>query len=221
MILDAQHGLRPTRTRIELGAPPLALLSGPPPDRARRAVLALHGRGAEAGGIVRRYTEIAGHDPETAVIGLRTVAGNRWYGVRYGEPGAGADTEVVAALDRVDAALAALAGHIPRDRTVLAGFSQGACLALEYAARRGAGLAAVIAPCGARIGLPSGWAAGQRASPACRCCWGRARRTPGWTANGSTPPPPGSSRRAPPSRSRPIPANDTTSRPGSACGRAS
>ncbi len=136
------------------------MLSGPPPDRARRVVLALHGRGAEAGGIVRRYTEIAGHDPETAVVGLRTVSGNRWYGVKYGEAGAGADAEVVAALDRVDAALAALAGHIPRDRTVLAGFSQGACLALEYAARRGAGLAAVIAPCGARIGLPSEWAAG-------------------------------------------------------------
>jgi maleylacetate reductase len=123
MILDAQHGLRPTRTRIELGAPPLALLSGPPPDRARRAVLALHGRGAEAGGIVRRYTEIAGHDPETAVVGLRTVSGNRWYGVKYSEAGAGADAEVVAALDRVDAALAALAGRVHRDRTVLAGFS--------------------------------------------------------------------------------------------------
>ena len=161
MILDAQHGLRPTRSRIELGAAPLALLSGPHPERARRVVLALHGRGAEAGGIVRRFTEIVGADPETAVIGLRAAGGaNRWYGVRYGEAGADADPEVVGALARVDEALAALGRFIPREATTLAGFSQGACLALEYAARKGAGLAAVIAPCGARIGTPSEWAPG-------------------------------------------------------------
>jgi homogentisate 1,2-dioxygenase len=159
MIRDAQSGLRPTRARIELGPPPLALLSGPPLERARRAVLALHGRGAEAGGIVRRYSEIAGQDPDVAVIGLRAASGaNRWYGVRYGEPGASADPEVTTALARVDAALAALSRTVPRGATTLAGFSQGACLALEYAARSGAGLAAVVAPCGARIGLPSEWA---------------------------------------------------------------
>jgi len=165
MILDAQVGLRPNRARIELGPPPLAILSGPHPERARRVVLALHGRGAEAGGIVRRYTEIAGHDPDIAVIGLRADAGaNRWYGVKYSEAGAGADAEVVAALARVDAALGALARSVPRAATVLAGFSQGACLALEYAARKGAGLAAVIAPCGARIGAPSEWRRGEDGS---------------------------------------------------------
>jgi homogentisate 1,2-dioxygenase len=124
-------------------------------------VVALHGRGAEAGGIVRRFVEIGGADPETVIIGLRAPGGgNRWYGVRYGEAGAGADPEVVAALARVDAALAALARVVPRGAITLAGFSQGACLALEYAARAGKGLAAVIAPCGARIGLPSEWAPG-------------------------------------------------------------
>jgi len=165
MILDAQVGLRPNRARIELGPPPLAILSGPHPERARRAVLALHGRGAEAGGIVRRYSEIVGHDPDIAVVGLRADAGaNRWYGVKYSEAGAGANAEVVAALARVDAGLGALARWVPRSATVLAGFSQGACLALEYAARKGGGLAAVIAPAGARIGLPSEWARGEATS---------------------------------------------------------
>ena len=161
-------------------------------------VLALHGRGAEAGGIVRRYTEIAGHDPETAVIGLRTVSGNRWYGVRYGEPGAGDDAEVVAALDRVDAALGALAALVARDRIVLAGFSQGACLALEYAARRGAGLAAVIAPCGARIGaaVRMGQPRQRLRGHAGAAGGGRGRRLGGRRAR-SRPPPPGSGRRAP------------------------
>jgi homogentisate 1,2-dioxygenase len=159
MILDAQHGLRPTGARIELGPPPLAVIAGPPLARARRAVLALHGRGAEAGGVVRRFVEMAGHDAGTSVIGLRT-GGNRWYGVRYGDAGAGADPEVLAALERVQAALAALGPAVPPGETILAGFSQGACLALEYAARRGRGLAAVIAPCGARIGVPAEWPPG-------------------------------------------------------------
>lgn len=150
---DAIYGLRPPGRggRITLGGSE-ALVIGPPPAQARRIVLALHGRGAEAGTIARRYREIAGHDPEVCILGLRTD-GDRWYAVRYGEPGAGSDAEVTRALDRVDAALAAL----PRERTILAGFSQGACLALEYAARRGAGLAGVIAPCGARIGQRPEW----------------------------------------------------------------
>jgi homogentisate 1,2-dioxygenase len=154
---DAQIGLRPTPRRIDLGPPPLALLAGPPPERARRVVLALHGRGAEAGGIVRRYREIAGHDPEVAVIGLRAEGGNRWYGIKYSEPGAGRDPEVERALARVGAAVERLPPDI-----VLAGFSQGACLALEWAARHGAGLNAVLAPCGARLGRPGEWGPAER-----------------------------------------------------------
>jgi predicted esterase len=41
---------------------------------------------------------------------------------------------------------------LARDRIALVGFSQGACLALEYAARRGAGLGAVIGFSGGMIG---------------------------------------------------------------------
>ncbi|HEY5921296.1 MAG TPA: iron-containing alcohol dehydrogenase [Kofleriaceae bacterium] len=153
---DAQHGLRPPGRggRIDLGSTPYALLAGPPPERAKRVVLALHGRGAEAGSLVRRVREIIGHDRDTAVVGLRADAGaERWYAVRYGEAGAGADAEVAAAVARVEAALAKLPGSV-----VLAGFSQGACLALEVAARRRDKVAGVLAPCGARIGQPDEWA---------------------------------------------------------------
>jgi len=158
--LDAQHGLRPTGRsgRVALGAPPLAMLAGPAPERARRVVVALHGRAAEAGTIVRRFAEIAGHDPATAIVGLRTE-GDRWYSVRYGQPGAGADEEVRRAIARVDESLSALAAlGVPAERTVLAGFSQGACLALECAARMDRRFAAVVAPSGARIGVPGEWA---------------------------------------------------------------
>src|SRR5690606_30792463 len=124
---------------------PHALLAGPAPERAKRVILALHGRGAEPGTLVRRVREIVGHDPETAVVGLRAERGaQRWYAVRYGEAGAGNDPEVLRAIERVRAALARLPQPV-----FLAGFSQGACLALEVAARHDGPLAGVIAPCGA------------------------------------------------------------------------
>lgn len=155
IVHDAQHGLRPPGRggRIDLGSSPHALLAGPPPDRAKRVVLVLHGRGAEPGSLVRRVRELLGHDPHTSVLGLRAVNGaERWYAVRYGEAGAGSDPEVLLAIERVEAALALLPRH-----TVLAGFSQGACLALEVAARHQGPLGGVVAPCGARIGQPGEW----------------------------------------------------------------
>src|SRR5207344_943505 len=107
--------------------------------------LALHGRGAEAGTIARRFREILAHDPDTTVIGLRAEAGaDRWYAVRYGELGAGRDPEVERAIARVHAARTRLAELAPQAALTIAGFSQGACLALEYAARHGDGLHAVI-----------------------------------------------------------------------------
>jgi len=161
--LDALYGLRPPGRggRIDLAGAE-ALVIGPAPASAKRIVLALHGRGAEAGTIARRYREIVAHDPDTCIVGLRAQDHlDRWYAVRYAESGAGRDPEVVAAIARVDAARRALAELAPHAALVVAGFSQGACLALEYAARHGRGLHAVLAPCGARIGRPDEWPAGE------------------------------------------------------------
>lgn len=149
--LDAQHGLRPA-ARIDVGSQPHALVTGPLAD-TKGVVLALHGRGAEPGTLLRRLREIAG--PDVTIIGLRAEEGaDRWYAVRYGEAGAGSDPEVSRAVARVEAALAKLP-----PTTILAGFSQGACLALEVAARYRGPLGGVVALCGARIGQPGEWAA--------------------------------------------------------------
>jgi homogentisate 1,2-dioxygenase len=181
--LDAQHGLRPA-ARLDIGVEPHALMSMPPDfdERAQRehrvdtnggaengvgphlgagqnatrgapprVILALHGRGAEPGTLVRRLREITG--PDTAIIGLRAEEGaDRWYGIKYNEPGANSDAEVNRAIERVEAVL----DKLP-PTTIIAGFSQGACLALEVAARHRGPLGGVVAICGARIGAPSEW----------------------------------------------------------------
>jgi homogentisate 1,2-dioxygenase len=157
--LDAQHGLRPA-PRLDFGLEPHALVIAPqdllegqfrvgatPP----RVILALHGRGAEPGTLVRRLREICGGD--TAIIGLRAEEGaDRWYGIKYNEPGANSDDAVNRAIERVEAVL----DKLP-PTTIIAGFSQGACLALEVAARHRGPLGGVVAICGARIGVPSEW----------------------------------------------------------------
>lgn len=151
---DALHGLRPPGAlgRLDLGGEPHALVLGCAPERARAIVLALHGRGAEAGTIARRYRDIV-DDPGVAIVALRAPHGQpRWYEVKYGAPGAGDDPEAVAAIARVEVALARL--HALGRPVFLAGFSQGSCLALEVAARTAIPLAGVLAPAGARLGQP-------------------------------------------------------------------
>jgi maleylacetate reductase len=158
---DALHGLRPPGPidRIDLGSEPHALVVGCELASAKAIVLALHGRGAEAGTIARRYRDIV-DDPRVAIVALRAERGaQRWYEIKYGQPGAGSNAEALRAIERVETALAAL--HRPGVPLFLAGFSQGACLALEVAARTRIPLAGVLAPCGARLGQSVEWPARQ------------------------------------------------------------
>jgi len=154
---DALHGLRPASAlgTIEVGSEPHAVVLGCRPAQARAIILALHGRGAEAGTIARRYRDIV-DDPSVAIVGLRAPHGApRWYEVKYGEPGAGENPEAIAAIARVENALTRL--RELGKPLYLAGFSQGSCLALEVAARTVVPLAGVLAPAGARLGQPP-WA---------------------------------------------------------------
>ena len=87
------------------------------------------------------------------------AAGNSWYPYRFLAPVADNEPWLSSALRQVDAAVGvARDAGIPESRIVLVGFSQGACLSLEYTARRatdGARFGGVAAFAGALVGDPS------------------------------------------------------------------
>ena len=100
---------------------------------AKAAVVMIHGRGATAESILTLESVI--DRPDVAYLAPQ-AAGNTWYPYSFlmpldqNEPGI---SSAMAALEHV---LASIEGAgIPADRTVLLGFSQGACLAGEFAAR--------------------------------------------------------------------------------------
>ena len=124
--------------------------AGPAPANARWGMVAVHGRGATAGSIADLpqalgLTDIAVIAPE--------APGRSWWPTSFLAPAAQMEPFVQAGLARIDAAVAAFrAAGLPPARIVVLGFSQGGCLALEHAARRGAGLGAVFGLSGGLVG---------------------------------------------------------------------
>jgi predicted esterase len=102
-------------------------------DDARAAMILLHGRGADAQDIISLAPEF--QQPGFAYL-APSAAGNTWYPNRFIAPLESNEPWLSWALAVVDELLAQVAAAgIPAEKTVLLGFSQGACLALEYAAR--------------------------------------------------------------------------------------
>jgi phospholipase/carboxylesterase len=121
----------------------------------RRAVILLHGRGGSAEDILQLREEfgvpdVEWHAPE--------APGNSWYPYSFLAPIAQNEPWLTSALGQVGKAVEQVAASgIPRERIVLAGFSQGACLATEFVARNPARYGGLIAFTGGLIG-PAGTA---------------------------------------------------------------
>jgi len=142
------------------------LTAGAPPAQARAAVLLVHGRGASAEDILTLAGEF--NQPGVAYWAPQ-AANNTWYPYRFMEPLASNEPWLSAALGRVGAVLAEIAAAgIPPERTVLLGFSQGACLATEYAARHATRYGGVVGFSGGLIGpdgTPRDYAGSLAATP--------------------------------------------------------
>ncbi len=123
---------------------------GAPLAKARGVVILVHGRGSSAEGIAG-LAEIFSADDFACLAPEAT--NNTWYPNRFLVPPAHNEPWLSSALAVMDKLVAeALAVGIPSERIALAGFSQGACLVLEYAARHPRRYAFVAALSGALIG---------------------------------------------------------------------
>ena len=132
--------------------PTRVLVAGPPLARARAVTILLHGRGGSA-------DDIAGLATVLAIDGLTFLVpeatGHTWYPQRFLAPLAANEPWLGSALDVVAALVGqATAAGVPPARIAIAGFSQGACLALEFVARTPARYGAAVAFSGALIGPP-------------------------------------------------------------------
>lgn len=106
--------------------------AGQPLQGADAALILIHGRGATAQSIVPLADALDAHD--FAVL-APTAHANRWYPYPFMAPKENNEPDLSSALsligelvDRVNAA------GIPTARIIIAGFSQGACLASEFVA---------------------------------------------------------------------------------------
>jgi predicted esterase len=126
------------------------LRAGAPAATARGVVVLVHGRGASAEDILMLAGEFGRDD---LAYWAPQAAEHTWYPNRFMAPLASNEPWLSSALRRVGALRAeAEAAGIPPERTVLLGFSQGACLALEYAARNARRYGALVGLSGGLIG---------------------------------------------------------------------
>jgi len=118
--------------------------------RASGAVVLLHGRGASAEEIVG-LAKLIGNE-SLAFIAPNATDGT-WYPQRFLVPLGLNEPWLSSALEVVDTLVGEVhAAGLPYERIGLAGFSQGACLALEYAARHPRRYGFVAGLSGALIG---------------------------------------------------------------------
>ncbi len=124
--------------------------AGAPLHRAKAAMVLIHGRGASAQSILNLSDVFA--QPDVAYFAPQ-AGGYTWYPHSFLAPLAYNEPGISSGLQAIGEVLAHIeAGGIAAEQTVVLGFSQGACLALEFAARRGTLLGGVVAFSGGLIG---------------------------------------------------------------------
>ena len=126
--------------------------AGRPLAEADAAVVMVHGRGATAESILALAEEFG--RPDLAYVAPQ-APGYTWYPYSFLAPIERNEPHLSSALRTLEEVLAeTAAAGIPPERTVLLGFSQGACLSLEFAARHAQRHAGVVALSGGLIGPP-------------------------------------------------------------------
>jgi len=124
--------------------------SGAELDEATAAVVFVHGRGATAASIMRLVEPLA---PEGMALIAPQAYRRTWYPQSFLAPLEANEPGLSSGLRRIGSIVDTLRAHdIPAERVVLGGFSQGACLSTEYAARHPTRYGAIIGLSGGLIG---------------------------------------------------------------------
>jgi predicted esterase len=146
-------------------------LAGLPLQNARAVMILVHGRGATAESIL---TLVPALDVEGFAFLAPQASGNTWYPNSFlapipsNEPGITSGLRAIGdVMDEVNAAA------IPAERTIILGFSQGACLSLEYTARNAKRYGGIACLSGGLIGpdgTPRDYAGSYDGTPAFLGC---------------------------------------------------
>jgi predicted esterase len=125
-------------------------MAGAPLDTAQAALLMVHGRGASAEDILTLAKEL---DQLGFAYLAPQAAGKTWYPNRFLVPLEENEPWLTSALTFVGSVFREITNAgIPAERVMLLGFSQGACLTLEFAARNAQRYGGIVGLSGALIG---------------------------------------------------------------------
>lgn len=123
---------------------------GKPLAEAAAAMIMIHGRGASAESILSLAAEFP--HPDYVYLAPQ-AAGYQWYPYPFMQPIATNEPYLTSALGVITTLIAQVnEAGISTDKIILLGFSQGACLSLEYAARNTARYKGVVGLSGGLIG---------------------------------------------------------------------
>jgi predicted esterase len=121
-------------TELSLGVPVRVLETGAPKGAARMAGVLLHGRARTAEEMIELSSKLD-------IPGIRWIvpAADRqsWYPGKFMDPVGRNEPYLTQSMEIIDQLVqeASEDGRLPADRLIVGGFSQGACLTVEYAMR--------------------------------------------------------------------------------------
>jgi predicted esterase len=130
----------------------MILQAGEPLSTATAAMILIHGRGASAADIMTVGAELL--HPGFVYLAPQ-AAGGAWYPNPFTAPIEANEPYLSSALEAVGAVLSSIEKTIPARRVIILGFSQGACLTLEFAARHARRYGGIVGLSGGLIG-PAG-----------------------------------------------------------------
>ncbi len=126
------------------------LMAGEPLAQAKAAMIMVHGRGASAEDILSLTEEF---EREGFAFLAPQAANHTWYPYSFLAPLTNNEPWLSSALAVLETTLAQVqAAGIAAEKTILFGFSQGACLSVEFAARHAQCYGGVAVLSGALIG---------------------------------------------------------------------